>query len=122
MNKPYDHTKDTSFEVPSCVCKSGLALISTENVSFFRQGICDLANHYGVKKLHYERHIDGGGPPVSDMGACLPYEVELRPGDELRFVTVFYGEVVRRYVVIYINKKEYEEEFNMIDKFVYNLF
>lgn len=120
--KLYDRKKDTSFEVLTATCKSGVAKISDENVGFFRQNICDLANHYGVKKLHYERHIDGGGPPVSDMGACLPSEVELRPGDELRFVTVFYGEVVRRYVVIYINKKEYEEEFNMIDKFVYNLF
>lgn len=119
MNKPYDRTKDTSFEVPSCVCKSGLALISMENVSFFRQGICELANHYGVKKLHYERHIDGGGPPVTDSGECALSEMDLCPGDEFRLVTAYYGDITRRFVVVYNNKKQYLSEFAMIDKFVY---
>ena len=103
----------------SGICKSGLALISEENVEFFRQEICAIATRYGVEKLRYERHIDGGGPPVSDSGECALSEMELYPGDEFRLVTAYYGDVTRRFIVVYINKKQYLSEFAMIDKFVY---
>ena len=118
-DKPYDRVRDTSFEVLSGICKSGLALISEENVEFFRQEICAIATRYGVEKLRYERHIDGGGPPVSDSGECALSEMELYPGDEFRLVTAYYGDVTRRFIVVYINKKQYLSEFAMIDKFVY---
>ena len=122
MNKPYDRTKDISFEMPTLICRSGVGVISTENTDFFQQGVIDLATHYGVEKLHYERMVDGGGAPVSDKGEILPSEMDLRPGDTIQFVTVFYGECARRYIVVRINEKEYEKEWAMTDKFVYALF
>ena len=104
MNKPYDRTKDTYFEVPTLICKSGVGVIST------------------VEKLHYERMVDGGGAPVSDEGEILPSEMDLRPGDTVQILSLFYREYVRRYIVVHINKKEYEKEWAMTDKFVYALF
>ena len=117
----FDRVKEGLLTDPG-VIRSGNTLVRKENVEFLKNSILELARKYGCKRIRFERRIilvpEGD---IFDEDVVRPEEIDLREDDFIRFISIKEGDVVRRYIIVFINKDELDKSFDMVDKWIFHL-
>lgn len=116
----FDRVRDGLLTDPG-VSRSGNIYVTPHNIEFLKNSINEFARHHGVKELRFERRLLSFEGNFFDEGYIRPEEIDLRPDDTIRFVSVAEDGKISRHVIIYINKDELNDEFDMVDKWIYSL-
>lgn len=115
-----DLVREGILNVPG-VSRSGNIRITPENAHFWENAIVDFSRSHGVEELRFERRLLAIEGNFFDEGFIRPEEIDLRPDDTIRFVSIADGGKISRHIIVYINKDELNDVFDMVDKWIYSL-
>lgn len=116
----FDRVREGLLTDPG-VSRSGNIRVTSENAYFWENAIVDFARSHGVEELRFERRLLALEGNFFDEDFIRPEEIDLRPDDTIRFVSIAEGAKISRHIIIYINKDELNDVFDMVDKWIYSL-